>query len=136
MIRTSPQSKLRTRTSYVFALGLVAWALAGAGFYFLEPTVSTYMDGLWLAFTTGATVGYGDFVPTTVASRLFAVLMVLLGFAILSIVTATIAALFVGQEEKRVEQDLHRDIRELRREVQALHREIVASRRLPDEVSG
>ena len=105
--------------------GLAAWTVAGASFYVLEPTVETYMDGLWLAFTTGATVGYGDFVPTTLTSRLFAMVMVVLGFTVLSVGTAAIAALFVGQDEKHMEQELHRDIREVR----ALHREIQASRR-------
>jgi voltage-gated potassium channel len=126
---------LWSRTSAIFLFGLAAWAVAGAGFYLLEPTVGSYVDGLWLAFTTGATVGYGDFVPTTLASRLFAVIMVLLGFTVLSVGTAAIAALFVGQDEKQMEQELHRDIRELRREVQALHREIQANRREQRETS-
>jgi voltage-gated potassium channel len=124
-----------SRTWAIFLFGLAAWALAGAGFYLLEPTVGTYMDGLWLAFTTGATVGYGDFVPTTLASRLFAVVMVLLGFTVLSVGTAAIAALFVGQDEMRLQQELHRDVRELRREVQALHREIQANRREQQQTS-
>jgi voltage-gated potassium channel len=37
-----------------------------------------------------------------------------------SIVTANIAALFVGEEEAKFERDLHRDIRALHHEVAAL----------------
>lgn len=121
--------QLRSRTVYIFVVGLVTWLLAGAGFYFLEPTVDGYIDGLWLAFTTGATVGYGDFVPTTLASRIFAVLMVLLGFAILSVATAAIAALFVGQDEQALERELHRDIRSLREELAALRAELREQRK-------
>lgn len=123
------RQRLRSRTTYIFGVGLFTWVLAGAGFYFLEPTVDSYIDGLWLAFTTGATVGYGDFVPTTLASRLFAVLMVLLGFAILSVATAAIAALFIGQDEQTLERELHRDIRSLREELAALRAELREQRK-------
>jgi len=104
---------------YVFTLGVGSLLGAGAGFYWLEPTVHTYADGLWLAFVTGATVGYGDFVPTTTASRLFAVFMVVVGFGILSVVTASIAALLIGEDEKRLRLQMHADIRALREEVSA-----------------
>jgi voltage-gated potassium channel len=99
-------------------------AIARAGFYWLEPKVLTYADGLWLAFITGATVGYGDLVPSTPASRIFAVFIVLLGYAIFSVVTASIAALFVGEDEKRFEKELHADIRSLRGEIAALRQEM------------
>ena len=49
---------------YLLGLGAGMLALAGAGFYWLEPSVHSYADGLWLAFESGATVGYGDLVPT------------------------------------------------------------------------
>ena len=94
--------------------------MAGAGFYWLEPNVHSYADGLWLAFITAATVGYGDLVPSTAASRIFAAFIVLLGYAAFSVVTASIAALLVGEEEKRFERELHADIRHLRHEVAQL----------------
>ena len=104
----------------VIALALLMLSSAGAGFYWLEPSVESYPDGVWLAFTTIATVGYGDIVPSTAASKVFAVFIVLLGYAIFSIVTANIAALFVGEEEAKFERDLHSDIRALHQEVAAL----------------
>ena len=105
-------------------IGVVALALAGGGFSWLEPKVGSYADGLWLAFITGATVGYGDLVPSTPASRIFAVFIVLLGYAIFSVVTASIAALFVGEDEKRLAKDLHADMRALRSEIASLRGEL------------
>ncbi|MGH8354054.1 MAG: potassium channel family protein [Pseudomonas sp.] len=99
-------------------------ALAGAGFYWLEPSTSSYADGVWLAFVTGATVGYGDLVPSTPASRILAVFIVLLGYALFSVVTASIAALFVGEDEKRMERELHADIRSLRAEIAELRKKL------------
>lgn len=111
---------------FVTACGMMS--IAGAGFYWLEPSIGSYADGIWLAFTTVATVGYGDLVPTTPAARIFAVFIVLLGYALFSIVTASISALFIGEDEKRLRQELHADIRELRREVQGLRAEITQYR--------
>lgn len=105
---------------YFIGFSALALLLAGAGFYWLEPTVHSFRDGLWLAFVTGSTVGYGDFVPTTTASRLFAVFMVVIGFTLLSLVTASIASAFIGEDEKRLRREMHNDIRQLRAEVARL----------------
>ncbi len=102
-------------------------AFGGLGFWLLEPKVLTLSDGLWLAFTTAATVGYGDLVPSTYASRAFAVIVVLIGLAVLSLVTASVAAMFVETEERQIEQDLMREIGELRVEVRALQEAINAN---------
>ncbi|MEW6312710.1 MAG: ion channel [Pseudomonadota bacterium] len=109
---------------YVMLFSLVSLLLAGAGFYWLEPTVHSYADGLWLAFVTGSTLGYGDFIPSTGVSRLFAVLMVMAGLTLLSIFTASIAAFFVGEDEKILRRELHRDIKALREEVAQLREEL------------
>jgi voltage-gated potassium channel len=114
---------------YLVGLGAVMLGFAGGGFYWLEPTVHSYADGLWLAFESGATVGYGDILPTTPASRLFAAFMVLLGFAMLSLVTGAIAAAFIGQEERRLRHAMHEDIKALRLEVHALRDALLTERR-------
>jgi voltage-gated potassium channel len=115
----------------ILTVAVVLLAIAGGGFYWLEPKVLTYGDGLWLAFITGATVGYGDLVPSTPASRVFAVFIVLLGYAVFSVVTASIAALFVGEDEQRFEKELHADIRALRKEIGHLRDELHQSIRPP-----
>ncbi len=112
------------RLSQILSLAVLMLGVAGGVFYWLEPKVGSYADGIWLAFTTVSTVGYGDIVPSTPAARIFAVFIVLLGYALFSIVTATIAALFIGEDEKRLERELHADIRELRKEVIALREDL------------
>ena len=121
---TKLRFQLITRRGLLYSLGLslTILLLGGVGFWLLEPKVETLSDGLWLAFTTAATVGYGDIVPSTHASRIFAVLVVLLGLAVLSLVTASVAAIFVGKEERDIERELMNEIRALRAEVAALHR--------------
>ena len=113
---------------YLLALAMLVLFFCGAGFWALEPKVQSLEDGLWLAFTTAATVGYGDLVPTTPASKIFAVFVVLLGYAVLSLVTAAIAAMWVETSERRMEQDILRD---LHAQLRSVHEELAA---LKDEL--
>lgn len=71
-------------------------------------------------------MGYGDIVPSTHASRAFSVVVVLLGLAVLSLVTASVAAMFVETEERQIERDLMREIGALRAEVHRLHEDVRA----------
>jgi voltage-gated potassium channel len=109
---------------YSLVVCVLILGLGGVGFWIVEPRAETLADGLWLAFTTAATVGYGDIVPSTHASRAFAVIVVLLGLAVLSMVTASVAAMFVETEERQIEQDLMREITALRADVQQLHADL------------
>jgi voltage-gated potassium channel len=109
---------------YSLVLCLLILSLGGVGFWILEPRALTFSDGLWLAFTTAATVGYGDIVPSTHASRAFSVVVVLLGLAVLSLVTASVAAMFVETEERQIERDLMHEIGNLRAEVRNLRDEL------------
>lgn len=118
------------RLTQILWMAVVLLGLAGGGFYWLEPKVHSFADGIWLAFTTVSTVGYGDIVPSSPAARIFAIFIVLLGYALFSIVTATIAALFVGEDEKRLERELHADIRALRQEVAALREDLRRSNKI------
>lgn len=118
---------------YSLILCGVILLLGGAGFRLLDPEVHTFADGLWLAFTTAATVGYGDVVPSTHTSRMFSVLVVLMGLAVLSLVTASLAAIFVEKdveegEELQIEHELMREIKHLREDVSRLRQEMAANR--------
>jgi voltage-gated potassium channel len=126
MIKWRQRKRLITRRGLIYSLllCLAILGLGGVGFWLLEPRALTLTDGLWLAFTTAATVGYGDIVPSTHASRAFAVLVVLLGLAVLSLVTASLAAMFVETEERQIERDLMQEIGALRAEVRSLHAQL------------
>jgi len=122
------RQRLITRQGLLYSLMLcvVIMGLGGMGFWQIEPRAKTLSDGLWLAFTTAATVGYGDIVPSTFASRAFAVVVVLLGLAVLSLATASVAATFVETEERQIERDLMHEISALRGELRALRDELRA----------
>ncbi len=125
--------------AYSLLLAVAILGLGGVGFWLIDPRIETLTDGLWLAFTTAATVGYGDHVPSTLGSKLFSVGVVLLGLAVLSLVTASLSALLlqreVQAEERQIERDLLREIHRLQQQVQALHQEVQALRpgQTPDQ---
>lgn len=110
--------------AYLLLTAVTVLGFCGVGFWALEPRVHSLGDGMWLAFTTAATVGYGDIVPSTPAAKIFSVFVVLLGYAVLSLVTAAIAAFWVESSERELEADIlramHAELRELREEVAAL----------------
>ena len=126
IMKWQQRKRLITRRGLMYSLllCLMILGLGGVGFWILEPQANSLTDGLWLAFTTAATVGYGDIVPSTHASRAFSVLVVLLGLAVLSLVTASVAAMFVETEERQIEQDLMHEIGALRAELRSLHEEV------------
>ena len=91
------QQRLKlARRALWYSLGLVAFTmlLGGIGFWLIDPRIGSLGEGIWLAFTTAATVGYGDVVPSTNASRLVAVVVVLVGLAVISLVTASLTNIF------------------------------------------
>ena len=114
-------------TPYILLLGFGLMLLSGAGFYWPEPTVLSYWDGVWLAFTSGLTVGYGDLTPTTHAARLFASLVIVLTYGMMSLVTASLAAFFVGQEERRMRMEMHHDLKALRQEISDLRTQLTVT---------
>jgi len=71
-------------------------------------------------------VGYGDIVPSTPAARIFSVFVVLLGYAVLSLVTAAIASFWVESSERRMEQDILRD---MHAQLRVVHEELAELRR-------
>ena len=123
LVRTATELRvLFTRRGAPMLLGLavLTMMLLGALFYWLDPNIKNFSDGLWLTFTTGTTVGYGDVVPTTGATRVLAVLTVLVGVALMTLFTANVVAFFIGGEEARMRESLQRDIVTLRADIERL----------------
>jgi len=73
-------------TRHYTALGAAAAALVALGtvvFHWLEDDWS-WVDSFYFSVVAVTTVGFGDFTPTTDASKLFAVLYILVGISIVA----------------------------------------------------
>jgi voltage-gated potassium channel len=59
-----------------------------------QDTFPTLFDALWWVMTTVTTVGYGDFYPTSIAGRTFAMVLYIFGIGILGVVIGKIVDSF------------------------------------------
>ena len=57
--------------------------------------IKNFGDGLWWAFVSVTTVGYGDKYPVTSAGKLLAVALLILGISLLATITASVATSFM-----------------------------------------
>jgi voltage-gated potassium channel len=115
----------RGGTLYRLIAALSVLLLCGLGFWWIEPSTPTFGDALWLAFTTAATVGYGDSVPTTPASKIFAVFVVFLGVGAITLVAAAIASAWITTEERHIEREL---LDGLHKQLASVHAELAELR--------
>ena len=60
-------------------------------------TITNYGDALWWAFVTITTIGYGDYYPITFEGRAIAVLLMLSGLALVSVITVSFASWFLDR---------------------------------------
>jgi len=76
------------RLRILLLLPIAVLIIGTIGFMVLEKL--SFMDALYLTIVTVSTVGYGDIHPTTVASKLFGIVLIIVGIGIfLTIVTNT-----------------------------------------------
>ena len=92
-----------------------------------DGTIQTFGEGLWWAFVTITTVGYGDYFPVTPTGQLVAVGVMLGGIALIGVVTATLASWIVERvsatnESEKAATKSHID--ELAVELRALREEL------------
>jgi voltage-gated potassium channel len=81
--------------------------MAGTLMAVIDTNIETPLDGVWWAWVTITTVGYGDIVPGSTAGRVFGSALMLLGIALFSMLTASFSAFFLSQQEEQLsEQEL------------------------------
>ncbi len=80
---------------------LVVILLIGMVFYHLEEGWS-WFDALYFSVITLSTVGYGDFSPTTTASKLFTMVYIFLGISIFVSFASMLAKERVSMHKQRV----------------------------------
>ena len=92
---------------FMVSIWIVAMLL-GALMYMVEadynPNINNIPRGIYWAIVTLTTVGYGDIIPVTVAGRILASMVMILGYGIIAvptgIVTAEIAARVLGPMDR------------------------------------
>ncbi len=115
--------------TYVVSASVLLVYMAALAIYDAEraapdATIVSFGDGVWWAFTTITTVGYGDLTPVTTTGRVIAVALMIGGIALLGVVTATLASWLV--EKVSAEEEVHQTA--TRAQMDVLHAEILGLR--------
>lgn len=89
--------------------------MSGTVMALIDPNIETPLDGIWWAWVTITTVGYGDIVPGSTVGRLFGSMLILLGIGLFSLLTASFSAFFLSQQEDKIsKQELDNKLQLLR----------------------
>ena len=109
--RLGAQSLTILRIAVIWVAVVVISAL---GMYLAEfgenPNVRTFWDALWWAVVTITTVGYGDVSPATAEGRLAAGVLMILGIAFFSFLTATFTSALAYNASSEAKSLEHRII--------------------------
>jgi len=87
---------MATLFGLVFIFGTVTFSLEHGS----NPQYGELQDGLWWAFVTLTTVGYGDIVPQTSAGRVVAVMTMIFGVIVYSLVVANLTVFLESYGKK------------------------------------
>ena len=71
----------------------------------IDPAIEDVWQGIWWAWVTVATVGYGDIVPLSTAGKVFGAVVILFGVGFFSLLTASFSAYFVSRGEIEIEEE-------------------------------
>ena len=88
---------------YVVFITALLIMVGGVLIHFAEGM--SLSDGIWWAFVTATTVGYGDISPSTFYGRTIAMILMLVGIGLIGTVTSTITSYFLRQKQKDVSSE-------------------------------
>jgi voltage-gated potassium channel len=95
----------RNRLGTTLAIAILITTLWGVLIYFVDPSVKTPWDGIWWAWETITTVGYGDIIPSTLWSRLLGITLMLMGVLLVSILTANFSAYLIKKSGEKMDKE-------------------------------
>lgn len=75
------------------------------GFLISAAENMTLQDGIWWAFVTTTTVGYGDISPSTHYGRIIAMVLMIVGIGLIGSVTSTLTSFFIYKKDVTISND-------------------------------
>lgn len=82
--------------------------------YDLDPSITNVFDATWFVFQTITTVGYGDVIPTSPLGKFMALILLVAGVLMFSIVTASFAYVFNDKVFKKENKNFNKRVNTLR----------------------
>ncbi len=94
-------------TLLISAVFIVIAGILAAG---IDSGIETPWDGIWWAWVTVTTVGYGDVVPVTGPGKILGAILILLGIGLFSLLTASFSVFFISQSEDQVGEEIAEEL--------------------------
>lgn len=111
-----------------FLGSVIVVIMAGYVISEIDSAIDDTGEGIWWAWVTITTVGYGDIVPTSTVGRIFAGLLMLIGLGLVSLLTANIAAFTIERsshaDARRIRKAEARDIARLEQQLNRLEKKL------------
>lgn len=112
------KSLFRHKFSYIIAVTIVLLLLMGTLASYAEhadpsANILTPGEGIWWAFVSITTVGYGDHFPVTFWGKVISALLIIVGMSFLSVLTANIAAYFVEEDETDALREINERLKKI-----------------------
>lgn len=115
---------------YVVFITVSVIITGGIAIHFAENL--SFPDGIWWAFVTATTVGYGDISPHTLAGRIIAIFLMLTGIGMVGSLTSTITSFFMNHTSETANHSANADSFESRT-LTAVIRDISDIKKLSDQ---
>lgn len=115
----------RNHLGYTVVIALLITVVAGLLISTVDPGIKTPEEGIWYAWVTLTTVGYGDVVPTSTAGRVIGGILILLGLVLFSLIMANIAAFLVRRDVEKLDRregELATCVKEIQAQLECIER--------------
>ncbi len=122
--RTLQDLLRRNNLGITLLVSLLVTAVAGLLVAGIDPGIDNPFEGLWWAWVTVTTVGYGDVVPVTPAGRILGSMLILLGVGLFSILTANFSVYLISRSRREITEDVEKELRSVEREVGSVRHEV------------
>ena len=116
------------RLGVILCIFILVTLLSGLFLAYIDPQIGSPWRGIWWAFQTITTVGYGDVLPVTAGGRVFAIFFMLFGIGLLATLSASFAFFLLSKkasvDQHAVEAKVLKQIEMLSNTVEDLKKEI------------
>jgi voltage-gated potassium channel len=113
IVATMRKVLARNYLGTVLLVALAFTLISGLLMAGIDPAIENVWQGIWWAWVTVATVGYGDTVPLSAAGKVFGAVVILFGVGFFSLLTASFSAYFVSRGEIEIEEEEIEEINQL-----------------------
>lgn len=104
------------------ALAFLIYSIQG-GFIlaFIDQAIGNPWNGIWWAFQTITTVGYGDVIPQTYLGQVYGIIFMLGGLALFALTSATITYIFLQKHHAAERKRANKILNEFKKVADELH---------------